>query len=487
MKESSAEVAPKLYETQTMIRQFGRDIHKRMAAITELLSPSGESDSDEDVVEERRMGIATLGNLNSHLRTAADMVSSASTAIGVANTIDDRGSEFDDVFPQPPNDQTLNWIESNRIPEIESSADQLASDLASARDASEWDSDDEMELELARESVDIGILHLEKKNYKEAEAHFKYSIDKVNTRGSTAALMIDQRTDAIQGLASSYFWQMKFDEAEKLIRDMMETNRNGYGDPDYNTLRLAEVLMRKGDLAEALLYARKACKAYKKAGDDGRIGYRNSLKLLVEICKASGKKTDEDVYSALLDKVPTHWVAKPLPGTSLTVRVGRKISTAREEYRIPKKESIEPGTIVNSLQKSDPEVIYEEWQPEPTSLQEGSIVWEDTSSQMKAQRKNRDEKAQLKDRDDKAQGKVRGERRIAEEPPLISGTALVQRTSKNWNEIQQAEQEERMADRDNMAPRQRGPQSRTGIPRSFQFRERPPSVYQRLKWRIGLD
>jgi hypothetical protein len=153
MKESSAEVTPKLYETQTMIRRFGRDINSRIAVITELLSPSAKSDSDEEVLNQRRVGLTTLGNLSSHLQSAADIVSSATTFMGGTNTVEDHGSDFGDVFPEAPSDQTVHWIESNRIAEMsESSAGQLPPDAPTSADtAAEWDSDDEMDMELAQQ------------------------------------------------------------------------------------------------------------------------------------------------------------------------------------------------------------------------------------------------------------------------------------------------------------------------------------------------
>ena len=149
-KETSANLTPRLYETQDMIRRFGRDINSRMAAMTRLLSLSPEFDLDEDALKDLRTGITIFGNLNNHLRSAADMVSLAFTVTG-ANAINDRGSDFGDVFLQLPNDQTLYWIESNRITKTEPSAGQLASDRpASSGAVAEWESDDDMDLEIIR-------------------------------------------------------------------------------------------------------------------------------------------------------------------------------------------------------------------------------------------------------------------------------------------------------------------------------------------------
>jgi tetratricopeptide (TPR) repeat protein len=296
-----------------MIRRFGRDINRRMAVVTGLLSSPAEHDSDEQMLREQRIGLTTFGNFNTHLSFAADMVSSASTAMGVSNASDDHGSDFGDNFPQLPKDQTLHWIESNGIAEAESTTGQLPPDLAPDRAASEWDSDDDMELELARESIRLGDSKLNTEDYKEAEGHFKFSIERVNTSASTAAVMFKEKVVALSGLAQSYFMQAKYDDAEKGLRELIEIDcrEENYSDPNDSSLRLAKVLMRKGNFTEASLYARKACKAYKKMGPAMLDRYELSLTLLIEICKASGKKTDEDVYTSLLSNLklssPERW------------------------------------------------------------------------------------------------------------------------------------------------------------------------------------
>jgi hypothetical protein len=99
-------------------------------------------------------------------------------------------------------------------------------------------------------SIELGNRKLDQKSFKEAEAHFKYSIEKVNMRNSTAAVMVKEKLSAISGLITSYLEQRKLGDAANLLREKIEivSRSEDYGDPHPDTLELGCVLLKKGDL-----------------------------------------------------------------------------------------------------------------------------------------------------------------------------------------------------------------------------------------------
>jgi tetratricopeptide (TPR) repeat protein len=299
-KESSAEVTPQLYKTQNMIRRLGREINGQMATITGLLSPSSESDPDEDVLNDLRTGMKTFGSLHSHLRCAADMVSTASTAIGA--DIDDRGSDFEDVLPQVPSKDTLHWIESNRTAEkIEPSAGHLAPDKPVAA----WESDDDPDLEFAQQLLDLGRSKAEENKYEEAEVLVRRCIDELNSSGSTSTATADLKNEPTALLVTILFALNKFDDSEKFIRGIIEANSRNekYSHTNRDSLLLARVLLAKKNFTEAHLYAKKAWRGFKKTGGDGSFGQEDALNTLARICHECDNKADAEAYSALLDKL----------------------------------------------------------------------------------------------------------------------------------------------------------------------------------------
>src|SRR5436305_7535416 len=85
-KESSELVLPTLDQLQTTIRRLAIDINSRLAAIKEgmasNLTSNLTSDNSGETVPEQATQVRTLDNLRNCLKSAASVVSSASTAYG---------------------------------------------------------------------------------------------------------------------------------------------------------------------------------------------------------------------------------------------------------------------------------------------------------------------------------------------------------------------------------------------------------------------
>lgn len=134
---------------------------------TKSIGNSNAESSDELAFNESQL--RTLANLRNCVQSAASVVSSASTTLGVdpgESFSVKYGSEFGDVFPSQPGETMLRWISSNTVYEFEdhdvdSSAQSgqrriSSGDLPSTVeeiDSEQSDSDNDLEVEIIQASL----------------------------------------------------------------------------------------------------------------------------------------------------------------------------------------------------------------------------------------------------------------------------------------------------------------------------------------------
>ena len=110
--------------------------------------------------------------------------------------------------------------------------------------------------------------------------------------------------------SKTYQQQKKRTEAQSiLIEKIASGSRNTTGDNSdvlSETLTLAEVLLKKEGHPEALLYARRPLKGYRRMGVSGTAGAGKALQLLVTICHAEGNIDEEEAYTAILSNFIEH-------------------------------------------------------------------------------------------------------------------------------------------------------------------------------------
>jgi hypothetical protein len=105
-------------------------------------------------------------------------------------------------------------------------------------------------------------------------------------------------------LVNTYRQQKKWTEAQAILHEKIALgSRNTTGDNSdvlSDTIALVEILLAKMALAEALLYARRALKGYRRMGVSGTAGVEKALQLLIWICHAQGNLDEEEAYTAML-------------------------------------------------------------------------------------------------------------------------------------------------------------------------------------------
>lgn len=305
---------PNLDEIQQAIRRIAFDINDRIASLQNVI----ESNSSNHQ-------LCSLNNLRNCVKSAASVVSSASTTLGVDHS--DRfsvtyESEFGDCFPSEPGETMLRWISSNTVYEFKEERD-TESSLSRPKSASgkslqlleedkeldQSDSDGELEAEIIQSLLRRGKDRLASQEFEAAERHFRNCLTRASSNGSAVSLhcVLGSRSEIMTLLLSTYRHQEKWDEAHSLLTEKIALESRGSSKANQGVLAdmliLVEVLLKKCAYAEALLYGRRALKSYRKLGSEGTLGVQDSLGLLCQVCKAAGNHDEEDAYGAILSDI----------------------------------------------------------------------------------------------------------------------------------------------------------------------------------------
>ncbi|OCK78036.1 hypothetical protein K432DRAFT_279567, partial [Lepidopterella palustris CBS 459.81] len=277
VKESVDKILPNLEEINHSIRRITSEIDDRM----HNLQTSAESSITQSHIH-------NLINLRNCVKSAATVYSSASTTLGVDHA--DRssvghGSEFGDCFPSEPSEAMLRWISSNTVYEVEE--DRGAVMVARERNVmigtlsnrldeddarSQSDSDSDLELEIVQALMKRGKEKLVTKDFHSAERLFRNCLSRTLGSGSLASTRRSPKSEIMTLLLEAYRRQEKWDAAQSLLMDKLAfESRNATGDNGdtlTDMLSLVDVLLQKGDYAEAKLYGRRTLKGYRKLGPE---------------------------------------------------------------------------------------------------------------------------------------------------------------------------------------------------------------------------
>ncbi|KAH8653149.1 hypothetical protein BGZ60DRAFT_179099 [Tricladium varicosporioides] len=306
-KVSADKILPNLDELNQAIRRIALDINSRMSNLQSAVESKASKDQ-----------FLTLKNLRNCVQSAASVVSSASTTLGVENVDRSNGSEFGDCFPPEPGETMLRWISSNTVYEFEQEPtigpssrrhNLMTGDLQSIDDSTgseQSDSDNDLELEISQALMKLGKEKFQAKDFEAAERIFRNCLTRLSSNLSLTSLHYtpQSKLGLMNLLLDVYLAQEKWDDAQSLILEKIALGSRGKSRDDGQVLNdilaLVDILLHKNSYAEALLYGRRALKGYRRMGSDGVLGVKSSLKALVRICHMSGNYDEEDAYAVIL-------------------------------------------------------------------------------------------------------------------------------------------------------------------------------------------
>lgn len=300
-KDSADKILPNLDEMHDSIRRIAFDINTHMTTLQTLV----ESKTKDEHIQ-------SLSNLRKCVQSAASVVSSTSTTLGVESA--DYFSEFGDCFPDEPSETMLRWISSNSVSGSEESRlvattskrrrnpyGKMMPQLDEASENDGFDSDEDLEVEIVQSLLRRGKKKLHAKDFVGAERLLRNCLLRTSD-GSLASVQQTSKSEIMMLLLQTYRQQGKWTEAQSLLSEKiaMGSRESAAEEVLSDMLSLVEVLLEKKAYAEALLYGRQALKGYRRLGEPGIQGVGESLRHLVKICHADGNVDEEEAYAAIL-------------------------------------------------------------------------------------------------------------------------------------------------------------------------------------------
>jgi len=260
-----------------------------------------------------------MTNLRECVRSAADVVSTASTNFNVDSNdkIPGRcGSDFGDIFVKDANEPMLRWFASNIVYEYEDvEAPIPAPPDASTGDAlTEYhsDTDSDIENDMIRSLFKEGKRRQGQGDLTGAVRRFQNCLTRFSSNASYASLTTAQiltvcgvsKVELLENTTDCYRALGLWTEAKATMGVKLQITEHQVGKKDAlylkDTMKLAEIMMKNQDYVDAHLRARRSLRGFKKLGEQGQTDYESCLELLIKICQLEGKEDEEEAYAALL-------------------------------------------------------------------------------------------------------------------------------------------------------------------------------------------
>jgi hypothetical protein len=227
-QESNDLILPNLADLHQTIRRLATDLNARIANLQEVVESSTRNDE-----------IQALTNSRNCVQSAASVISSASTALGLDKA--DRqsvvyGSEYGDLFPNEQNETLEKWISSNTIwesGEAESESTLLGSnsklsqyaDTLAENDLS--DSDAELEEELVQAILEKGKRKSAEGDLPAAERLFQNCLSRMAVATFQSSTRQRLKAEITGLLITTYRQQKNWDCLQPLIMDRIAQAARG--------------------------------------------------------------------------------------------------------------------------------------------------------------------------------------------------------------------------------------------------------------------
>ena len=293
------------------IRQMDRNLNHKIGVLQSMVL------SQQDEIK-----VLAMSNLRACVRSAATIVSSASTAIPSLKAVQTPctvpGSELEDCLPKDEKIALSRWWESNTIYDFDEPAalptPHSIADLTPLCDGGHCsDSDSDFENEVVDDLFAQSRVELEVGDVGRAKSLLLSCLSRIpDTRHGRHLI---KRLDVMDALVQLHTEQQEWTLAQKILTEKMAITERQYGktDPHFlqDVISLAKISQSKGDIVEAKLHARRAWKGYKKAHDDRGRMQRRCLDLLIELCQPGHDDDDRVAYEVLLERLDSSTTVCP--------------------------------------------------------------------------------------------------------------------------------------------------------------------------------
>ncbi|KAF1847385.1 uncharacterized protein K460DRAFT_241581, partial [Cucurbitaria berberidis CBS 394.84] len=268
-------IVPTLDKIYDEFRTFGALLN---AKIEKLQSAVLNQSEDQDEVE-----LKNMNNLRECVRSAADVVSTASTTLNaeVSDKVSVRqGSDFGDVFVRDANEPMLRWMSSNTVYEYEDMEVSFPdpSEASTGDTPTEYhsDSDSDIENEMIRSLFNEGKKRKDQGDLAGAVRHFRNCVTRFSSNASYASLTSLQsvstcgvsKAELLEQLTDSYCLLGSWSKAKSTMAEKLSITERQVGKKDelylWDTMKLAELMMKNKEYMEAHLQGRRSLRGFKK-------------------------------------------------------------------------------------------------------------------------------------------------------------------------------------------------------------------------------
>ena len=349
--ESTDMILPGLDDLTQSIRDLAIDMKEQIASLRTMVQSSSS-----------RGQLQTLDRMKQCVQTAADLVSSASTTLGLA----DRAtvvapSELGDIFGSQTHESVMRWMNDGLQewedtyylpPEYERGTFEP---ILSPRETEDSDSDCEIEVELIQAQLKKGMAERKLNRASKSIQCFERALARL-CRHEAGFNSSELKIRILEELSGVYVDQEDWTKAKPVALECLQllsrkqtrkhsgrASRDGPLYEKYMTqaLMLGKVCLNLGDPIQARIYAKKAIKGFRRLSGSGKPSNNlvSAIKVMVDACQAANDAEEGDAYKLMLDDL----LSAHEQGEHAQTKSGGKVKTgARDNNSIFNDEPMTP-------------------------------------------------------------------------------------------------------------------------------------------------
>lgn len=307
-QQTVSQVLPSLSELHADVRRIALAFNEKI----DLLESKLRTENNESLQVE----VNAIRHLKECVRSAASTISSAlsirkSTRDSITNDSVLHGSEFEDRSLTRRN--VRQWMESHpahgfndddQISRARSIANVVPLEGSDNDTGSDADSDAELEAEIIEAMMQSGKQKFEQGLTDGASRQLQKCLERLESRQPIRGpVLMDLQSEIVDSLCLVYVAQENWDLAQKMCLQKLQIKERQGSKSTYSfvkdVLRLAHVNMRKGDLIDAELHARRALKEARKV--ENTEGMSSALKILISIGEEKQDENEIEAYTVMLE------------------------------------------------------------------------------------------------------------------------------------------------------------------------------------------
>ncbi|KAH7074445.1 hypothetical protein BKA63DRAFT_313970 [Paraphoma chrysanthemicola] len=303
-------IMPTLDKLYDEFRSLGISLNAKIENLRTSLTLRNEEGCNE---------LDAMSNLRECVRSAADVVSSASSTLTV-DLVDKssvrHGSDFGEIFMQGSNEPMMRWMSSNTVYEFEELTPQLdPSESSTVGVTAEYqsDSDSDLETEMMKALFESAMRLKDAGDLVGAERKFRNCLTRTSMTASTASLTSLKRAAAggisrlkiLELLLDTYCMLEAWSKAKQVMVEKLSLTHKQVGTRDelylWDTLKLAELMAKCKEWDSAHLQGRRSLRGFRRLGEESCRGYEQCVVFLIKLCHEEGKIDEEEAYTDLLE------------------------------------------------------------------------------------------------------------------------------------------------------------------------------------------